>query len=234
MEYIISDIHGEYNLFIKLLNKIKFSNNDRMIICGDIFDKGNQGIELLKYIRKQSNIIFIIGNHEYEFLKYYNNLMQSLDDNFDTNIVLEKINNYFKHETMKLDWEDLYWLEECPYYYETEKYICVHAGVKLDKDKQVEKLCDTDISYLVYDRKLKEKTCVIHNSKCVFFGHTPTSYLCNDYKIIGYKKHSLNGKINNELTINDFYKIHLDCGVYLGGVLGCFCVDNCKCVYVRK
>ena len=40
MEYIISDIHGEYDLFIKLLEKIKFNKNDKMIICGDIFDKG--------------------------------------------------------------------------------------------------------------------------------------------------------------------------------------------------
>ena len=28
MTYVISDIHGEYDLFIKLLEKIKFSNSE--------------------------------------------------------------------------------------------------------------------------------------------------------------------------------------------------------------
>ena len=28
MTYFVSDIHGEYDLFIKLLGKIKFSEND--------------------------------------------------------------------------------------------------------------------------------------------------------------------------------------------------------------
>ena len=41
MTYIVSDIHGEYDLFIKLLEKIKFSNSDTMIICGDVIDKGD-------------------------------------------------------------------------------------------------------------------------------------------------------------------------------------------------
>jgi len=229
MDYIISDIHGEYDLFITLLKKIEFNKNDKMIICGDIIDKGAHSIKLLKFIRKQENMIFLMGNHEYEFLKYYNKIMEEVADEFDSNQVLSEINDYFPNETYKLSWNDLYWLEECGYFYETDDFICVHAGVKLNKYKEVENLNDTDINYFVYDRKLKEETCVINNSKCVFYGHTPTSYLCNDSKILTYKREG-----SNTNTIKDYYKIHLDCGVYLSGVLGCICIDSCECVYVNK
>lgn len=37
--YFVSDIHGEYDLFMRLLDEIKFSSDDEMIICGDAIDK---------------------------------------------------------------------------------------------------------------------------------------------------------------------------------------------------
>ena len=64
MTYLISDIHGEYQLFIKLLEKIKFSPNDTMYVCGDIIDKGSDSVRLAKYISALPNIHCIVGNHE--------------------------------------------------------------------------------------------------------------------------------------------------------------------------
>ena len=75
MDYIISDIHGEFDLFIKLLKTINFTEDDKMIICGDIIDKGPNSIKLLKYIKNKSNMIFLLGNHEYEFLKSYSKVI---------------------------------------------------------------------------------------------------------------------------------------------------------------
>ena len=66
-----------------------------MIIVGDIFDKGPDSIRLLKFIIKYNNFIFVLGNHEYEFLKYYHNIMKNLNDDFDENKVIVEINNYF-------------------------------------------------------------------------------------------------------------------------------------------
>lgn len=230
MEYVISDIHGEYDLFIKLLEKISFNKSDTMIICGDIIEKGPDSIKLLKYIRKQSNMIFIIGNHEYDFLKYYNNVMKNLDDNFDEKEVLYKINLYFPSESFQLDWDDLQWLEKCPFYYENNDFICVHAGISLNENNEVIDPVCNDANVLVYDRNFKNSKLVVNNSKCVFYGHTPTSYLINEFKIITYKRDG----VDKPKSVKDFYKIHLDCGTYLGGVLGCFCIDNCKEYYVRR
>ena len=73
--YVCSDIHGNYDLFMKALEKIQFNNNDELYILGDMIDKGNQVIKLLEYIVHHNNIHCIIGNHEQFFLNYYRNIM---------------------------------------------------------------------------------------------------------------------------------------------------------------
>ena len=229
MFYIISDIHGEFDLFIKLLKTINFNENDKMIICGDIIDKGPNSIKLLKYIKNKSNMIFLLGNHEYEFLKYYSKVMSEVEDGFNSDEVLTKLNNYFPKEVDLLTWEDINFLEDAPFYYESSDYICVHAGVKLNENKEIIDLNKIDVNTFLYDRRTKEETFEIKNSKCVFYGHTPTSYICNEPKILAYCRPN----ITKSYSIKSFYKIHLDCGVYLNKVLGCFCIDTCKCIYVK-
>ena len=38
--YVISDIHGMYNKFTELLNKIKLKDTDTLYILGDVLDRG--------------------------------------------------------------------------------------------------------------------------------------------------------------------------------------------------
>lgn len=227
MIYLISDIHGEYDLFIKLLRRIKFSSKDEMIICGDIIDKGQDSVKLLKLIKSMPNFRFIIGNHEYAFLKHYWAIMQNSPDNFDE--VLKKLQDYFPYDGKLLDWDAVDWLESLPYYIEEENFICVHAGVSLTSDNRLLPLEKTTREQMVYDRSFKDPSIVPLTNKCVFFGHTPTSYISNESKIIKYKRDTYSTN-----TIRDYYKIHLDLGVWLHGVLGCFCVDTCEEFYVDK
>lgn len=225
MIYVISDIHGEYDLFIKLLRKINFSSSDEMIICGDIIDKGKDSVKLLKFIKSMPNFRCIIGNLEYSFLKYYWAIMHDSPDDFEA--VLKKLQNYFPYDEDFLDWNTVDWLESLPYYIEEENFICVHAGVSLTKDNCLVPLDKTLREQFVYDRNFKEPDVIPLTNKCIFFGHTPTSYICNESKIIKYKRA---GATSN--AICDYYKIHLDLGVWLHGVLGCFCLDTCEEFYV--
>ena len=227
MIYVISDIHGEYDLFIKLLQRIHFSSNDEMIICGDAIDKGQDSVKLLKFIKSMPHFRFIIGNHEYAFLKQYWAIMQQSPDDFDE--VLKQLQSYFSHDGALLDWELIDWLESRPYYIEEENFVCVHAGVELDEDNRIIPLEQTSKEHLVCDRNFKEPNVVPITNKCVFFGHTPTSYLQSGEKIVKYK---WDARFTN--TIHDYYKIHLDLGVWIHGVLGCFCVDTCEEFYVDK
>lgn len=228
MRYCVSDIHGEYEMFRELLRRISFAEKDEMYICGDIIDKGEKSIELAKLISSYDNIHCIIGNHEFAFLKYYHSILQTSPDDFDE--VLRKLQNYFPQDGHLLDWDLVDWFDGLPSYIEEDEFICVHAGIPTDSDQQLVPLDEVSVEQLVHDRRFKDP-CVIHKSpKCVFFGHTQTDCICGENKILGYRRN--NGVPAKSIT--DFYKIHLDTGSWSNGVLGCFCLDTLKAVYIKK
>lgn len=42
MTYAMSDLHGRYDLYIKMLEKINFSEGDTLYILGDFVDRGDE------------------------------------------------------------------------------------------------------------------------------------------------------------------------------------------------
>ena len=48
MKYVMSDLHGCYDKFIKMLEIINFNEQDELYILGDIFDRGSQPIKILE------------------------------------------------------------------------------------------------------------------------------------------------------------------------------------------
>ena len=228
MVYCVSDIHGEYELFKNLLEKIKFSEKDFMYVCGDIIDKGESSVKLAKYIFSFPNIHCIAGNHECAFLKYYHSLLEDSPEDFDS--VLRKLREYFPNDGHLLDWDTVDRLDSLPYYIEEDDFVCVHAGIPLDGAGKPLSLDRVSPEQLVHDRRFKDPDLVHYGTRCVFFGHTQTDCICGEAKILGYRKNSA----EQPKTVKDYYKIHLDTGSWSNGVLGCFCIDTLKAFYVRK
>lgn len=48
--YVMSDLHGEADRFHAMLKKVGFSEDDTLIILGDVVDRGSDGINLLQEI----------------------------------------------------------------------------------------------------------------------------------------------------------------------------------------
>ena len=227
MRYCISDIHGEYELFMALLEKINFSDADEMYICGDIIDKGSSPLRLAKYVFSKPNIRTIAGNHEYDFLKLYHSLIEGAGTDYDA--VLERLRGYFADGEL-LDYELLDAMDSLPYFIEGEDFICVHAGVEIDECGRVIHPRFTDERLLVYDRRFKEPTLIPVSDKCILFGHTTTSNISGENKILAYKR----ADAASVRSLSDFCKIHLDTGAWSHGILGCLCMDTCKVCYVKK
>ena len=67
--FVTSDIHGFYSKFKQTLKDKKFDINNpehKIIICGDLFDRGNEAKELLDFLLKipEDRLLIIRGNHE--------------------------------------------------------------------------------------------------------------------------------------------------------------------------
>ena len=227
MEYCLSDPHGCYSLVCRLLEKLKFGGGDTLYVLGDVIDKGPESVRLLRLLLSLPNVHCIAGNHEYDFLKYYRGLMRHARD-YDA--VLEKLRGYFTDGAL-LDGETVDEMERLPYYIERESWLGVHAGLPLLADGTLLPPEKASIEELVYDRRFKEVDVLPQRGKCVLYGHTPVRYLTGRDEILLYPRE---GARRGSTNIADYAKVHLDMMTAKSGVLGCICLNDCRCFYVRE
>ncbi|MEG1751514.1 MAG: metallophosphoesterase [Clostridia bacterium] len=66
--FVCADIHGFYDEWINALKEKQFDINNpnhKLIVCGDLFDRGHQPKEIINFvISNKDKIILIKGNHE--------------------------------------------------------------------------------------------------------------------------------------------------------------------------
>ena len=65
MIYVMSDLHGCYEKYKIMLEKLNFSDEDTLYILGDVVDRGNDGIKILLDMMERKNVIPLLGNHDY-------------------------------------------------------------------------------------------------------------------------------------------------------------------------
>ena len=212
---------------MRLLEKVRYSDGDRLIVCGDLLDKGKDSVRLMKTVFDLPGAYCIKGNHEHTFFLFYRTRMHSAVQDLDA--ILWHLQQYFEGDGHLLDWETVDILVDLPYYLEERDFVCVHAGAPLDGAGRLLPLDEASPEELVNDRRFKEPTVLPKDGRCVFFGHTPTQYLSGKPQILTYLREGARGD-----RVSDYAKIHLDTGTTLSGVLGCFCVETCETFYVTK
>ena len=62
--YVCSDIHGQYDLYLQMLDRIKLGPEDRLYILGDLIDRGPKSMEVLLDASRRENVTCLLGNHE--------------------------------------------------------------------------------------------------------------------------------------------------------------------------
>ena len=142
MKYFISsDIHGFFNEWQNALKDKGFDLNNpehKIILCGDLFDKGNQPKEIIEFVLKhEDKVILIRGNHEdlmeqmiernsSDYGDLCNGTAQTIVDLYPewqiSEFDLKKIANLTKLQKV---------LDMCIDYYETKHYIFVHAWIPI-------------------------------------------------------------------------------------------------------
>lgn len=142
MKYFISsDIHGFFNEWQNVLNKKGFDLNNpehKIILCGDLFDRGNQPKEIIEFVLKyKDKVILIRGNHEdlmeqmiernsSDYGDLCNGTAQTIVDLYPewqiSEFDLKKIAKVTRIQEV---------LDMCVDYYETTHYIFVHGWIPI-------------------------------------------------------------------------------------------------------
>lgn len=134
--FAVSDIHGFTSIFRKSLTNAGFEINNPehlLVVCGDLFDRGKEARQLIRYLRTIDNKILIRGNHE--------DLMYEMIDRGCP--MQHDISNGTFNTAQQLGWDDL--IQEVDFrkvkstfdivtkdmvdYFETKNYIFVHGWI---------------------------------------------------------------------------------------------------------
>ena len=133
--FVCSDPHGFTTIMKNDLHNAGFEEGNpehKLIICGDIFDRGEEPVEMYQYLKGLGDqFIFIRGNHEdlfkdayYEEFKPYGMIGSWHHRHNGTDKTIYKLFN------AGLDDEVLGWiLDKSIDYFETEHYIFVHGWI---------------------------------------------------------------------------------------------------------
>ena len=229
MIYAVSDLHGSFDKFKRLLKQIRFSDSDVMYVIGDIVDYGDEPMELLCDLSMRYNVIPIVGDHDFRALRMLRELDKMLrgEASPDPEVIAQmtewirdggqKTMEGFKALDDDMKEGVLEYLEDMSLYEEVEaggkKYLLVHAGIAdFDPDTELDDYMPEDFIGEPLDleqRLIDGVTFVV--------GHVPT------YEIDGAEK----GKI-----YHGDGSIAIDCGAAFGEPLACICLNNGKEYYV--
>lgn len=218
MHYVMSDIHGDMAAFDKILSMINLNNRDFLYILGDVIDRGPDGIELLRKIRRMHGCQLLLGNHELM-------MIQALRRPMDGESLRLWLRNECKPTIdafIKLspdEQEDmLQYLESLSVQVyltvQESRYILVHAAPVELYEQEVSRYSDPT-RFAVWHRfhpvaRMPENRIVIH-------GHTPTINDGSPGRMMHFDR-----------------RINIDCGnAYpeLGGQLGCLRLEDMREYY---
>lgn len=235
MIFVTSDIHGNWEKYKALLDKLPLTNPENTLyILGDFIDRGNDGCKILLDTMQRPNIVPVLGNHELTaaiclpwILQEVTdqNLSELREDQFAA--LQEWILNGGTptlRELKKLSISKrkaiLEYIREMDVYIEVEaggrSFLLTHAG--LNHFVPNKPFNEYELTDYLFGRSILEQE--FYSDKFLVYGHTPTQIL---YKQLG------------ESPTNDiiFYKsqIAIDCGCGFGGPLGCLCLDTMESFY---
>ena len=117
--WAIGDIQGCFTALKKLLRVIDFSPaRDRLILLGDLVNRGPESLEVLRWARSCDAVEAVLGNHDLHLLAAAAGVSQlSVSDELHT------VLNAPDREAL------LSWLRHRPLLLLKQNYVCVHAAL---------------------------------------------------------------------------------------------------------
>ena len=215
--YVMSDIHGQMDALMRMIEKIDFGYEDELYILGDVIDRGTKSVECIKWIMEQDNILTLMGNHE---LLLYDNYVNESPAIYNTIHEIKELSKQKQEELVR-------WIENMPeckmITVGGQKFYLNHTQIPSDEYFKQEL---TDRMFPEYSKYRKYYNLEMKGIICIH-GHIPTMQMRQ------WNKQTQSNKIwkNKSGTIID-----IDCGAGYpenGGCLGCLRLNDMKEFYIE-
>jgi len=233
MIYVMADLHGEYEKYRRMLETIRFGEEDVLYILGDVVDRGAEPVRILQDMAARENVFPIMGNHDATAKRLIEKLLVEItEENAESHIDAEMMSALMNWQmdggdsTMKafraiepeerndlLDYMNDFQLYETVDVGE-KTFLLVHGGIENFVPGRPLRAYRPD--ELICARHDYERTYFDDPSVYIVTGHTLTLALTGKAEI--YHSH------NN---------ICIDCGAtFPGGRLACLCLDTMQEFYI--
>lgn len=185
--FVISDIHGHYKQFEKLLNI--WNKKDKLVFLGDLIDRGPDSLRVIKKVMALKDtygelVTFIKGNHEDMLLNYLQNPIEKREHYYInggketmTSFLSPLSTIHFESNEEEAQYvlsyydQQLQFLSEAPLYHIIGDVLFTHAGYNSQFDT-LKQTTDRDFIWIRKHYLNKNITPFIN-----VFGHTPTKYI---------------------------------------------------------
>ncbi len=244
MNYVMSDLHGDYGRYQSMLKLIDLRNDDQLYILGDVIDRGDGGIRILRDMMLRMNVFPILGNHEYMMARCAHFLLQEITEETIAKInadMLQGLTEWMNvggsatiRELSRLSAEEredvLDYVGEFALFEEVraaeKKFVLVHAGLEhFDVSRRLDSY---DVSELIFKAPFYERK--YFEDKYLVTGHLPTRVIWAE------EQGQLSGEQDKSQYKDDIFiknnHIAIDCGCGYDGRLGCICLETFEEYYV--
>lgn len=236
MIYAVSDIHGCYDKYMELLQKLGLGPEDTLYALGDVIDRGPDGFKILLDMDSRPNVVGLMGNHEAMAIGALPGLLRCFHQMEDvlTEEEREAAQLWFQNDGA-ISLMNLFELEgknrlrvwsymtSLPLYQVIEvgnhKFVLVHGGLEdFSPSRPLEDYVPDEVLWC----RPKPDTAYFPD-KTVVLGHTPTQFL--------YEEAGEWVSMAKIFRRDSF--IDIDCGcVFTNGRLGCLCLDTMEEIYI--
>lgn len=240
MHYVMSDIHGQYESYERMKEKINFGPDDNLYIIGDVIDRGPDSALMLLDVMTDNRITLMIGNHEDMMIRSWNDPRFSMGWYKNGAAATEKS---FERENIKeTEMKEIEeYLLSCPLVMPDINingvhYYLVHAAPLYDPEEPYlyAEASEREIYRATWDRSFAKidsqifRTDIVpffetHKNVKLIIGHTPT-----------YRTTYAESDNHNLPLISEYADkiINIDCGGAKGIRLACMCLEDEKKYYI--
>jgi hypothetical protein len=136
--FAVSDVHGFYDEMKTALDNAGFDPNNEehwLVVCGDVWDRGPQPFEMMRYLKNLPRKVLVKGNHESLFQELcdrgYPGTHDYTNGTYDTVCELGNacLGNSFDECCLTAYHKTKSFIDSMVNYFETKNYIFVHGWI---------------------------------------------------------------------------------------------------------
>jgi len=178
--WVIGDVHGHFSTLKALIKRLSPSENDAIVMLGDLIDRGPTSADIVNYVRRTANVHSIRGNHEQMMIEGFDDALFFKDLNMEARIWYHNggVNTESSYIVMYGNdddacdraSDDVEWMRQLPTEIVLDDWRLVHGGYDPNHDVEDQ----SESTHMHVRKQFFTSGHAIDPKRTILFGHSVT------------------------------------------------------------